>query len=356
MRILQVITSLRIGGAEKLISDISPILCNYGHQVDVCVFDGVDTTFKQTLTDAGIKFFSFGENCNVYNPLFIFRLAKLMKGYDVVHTHNTAPQLFAALARIISSVALVTTEHTTSNRRRHWKWYAPIDRWMYKQYDKVICISNQAEINLVEFHPSLTNICTIFNGVNIQRFHQAKPINALKNSDKIVVAMVAGFRKQKDQDTLLRAFAELDDRYELWLIGDGERRGELENLTSILNQQSKVRFLGIRSDVPNLLKTADIIVMSSHYEGLSLSNIEGMSSSKPFIASDVDGLREVTSGYGILFPHGDYVQLAKIISELSNNQKYYREIADKCWERAQQFDIHKMVNSYNDIYLSLGKR
>lgn len=350
MKILQVITSLSTGGAEKLISEIAPMLRDKGHQVDVLAFDGADTAFKQNLIDKGIKVYSFGKGCNVYNPLFIFRLAKMMKNYDIVHTHNTAPQLFAAIGSVLCSVVLCTTEHTTSNRRRDWKWYAWIDKWMYSRYDKIICISNQAEDNLRKYLPNVKNVCTIFNGVDINRFHNAKPLDALK-SDRKVVAMVAGFRYQKDQDTLIRSFTHLDkDKYELWLVGDGERRSILENLVKELGLTDNVKLLGIRNDIPNVLQTADIIVMSSHFEGLSLSNIEGMSVNKPFIASNVDGLREVVDGYGILFPHEDSTALAFEIKRLANDNDYYQQIAAKCWERAQMFDIQKMVDAYNEVY------
>lgn len=353
MKILQVITSLSTGGAEKLISEISPMLRDKGHQVDVLAFDGTDTAFKKALTDKGIKVYSFGKGCNVYNPLFIFRLAKIMKNYDIVHTHNTAPQLFAAVGSVLCSVVLCTTEHNTSNRRRDWKWYGWIDKWMYSRYSRIICISKQAEDNLRNYLPNVKNVCTIFNGVDINRFHNAKPLEALK-SDRKVVAMVAGFRYQKDQDTLIRAFTHLDkDKYELWLVGDGERRSILENLVKELGLNDNVKLLGIRNDIPNVLQTADIVVMSSHFEGLSLSNIEGMSVNKPFIASNVDGLREVVVGYGILFPHGDDKALASIIHQLSNDQDYYQQVAAKCWERAQMFDIQKMVDAYNEVYMGL---
>ncbi|MDK7740786.1 glycosyltransferase family 4 protein, partial [Veillonella nakazawae] len=74
-----------------------------------------------------------------------------MKGYDIVHTHNSSPQLFTAIARKLCSVKLCSTEHNTSNRKRNWKWYAPIESWMYRQYDHVICISNIAEQRLREY-------------------------------------------------------------------------------------------------------------------------------------------------------------------------------------------------------------
>lgn len=356
MKILQVITSLSTGGAEKLISEITPMLRDKGHQVDVLAFDGADTAFKKALTDKGIKVYSFGKGCNVYNPLFIFRLAKMMKNYDIVHTHNTAPQLFAAIGSVLCSVVLCTTEHNTSNRRRDWKCYAWIDKWMYSRYDKIICISNQAEDNLRKYLPNVKNVCTIFNGVDINRFHNAKSLDSLK-SNKEIVAMVAGFRYQKDQDTLIKAFTHLDkDKYELWLVGDGERRSILEGLVNELGLTDNVKLLGIRNDIPNVLQTADIIVMSSHFEGLSLSNIEGMSVNKPFIASNVDGLREVVDGYGILFPHGDDNSLASIIQQLSDDKDYYKQVAAKCWERAQMFDIQKMVDAYNEVYEGLVKQ
>ena len=353
MKILQVITSLSTGGAEKLISEITPLLRDKGHQVDVLAFDGADTAFKKALTDKGIKVYSFGKGCNVYNPIFIFRLAKMMKNYDIVHTHNTAPQLFAAIGSVLCSVVLCTTEHNTSNRRRDWKWYAPIDKWMYSRYAKIICISNQAEDNLRKYLPNVKNVCTIFNGVDINRFHNAKPLDSLK-STKNVVVMVAGFRYQKDQDTLIRAFTHLDkDKYELWLVGDGERRPILEKMIYELGLNN-VKLLGKRNDIPNVLQTADIVVMSSHFEGLSLSNIEGMSVNKPFISSNVDGLREVVDGYGLLFPHGDDKALSSIIMKLSDDKAYYQQVAAKCWERAQMFDIQKMVDAYIDVYKSIA--
>ena len=114
-----------------------------------------------------------------------------------------------------------------------------------------------------------------------------------------------------------------------------------------------MKLLGLRTDVPNILKTADVVVMSSHWEGLSLSNIEGMSAGKPFVASDVNGLREVTQGYGLLFPHEDAEALAKIIQQLHEDRQYYQQIAARCYERAKEFDISKMASAYAEVYRQL---
>lgn len=349
-----------MGGAEKLVSEIVPMLRNKGHDVDVCLFDGVETAFKRALTAEGVTVYTLGVNCNVYNPIFIFKLAKLMRRYDVVHTHNTAPQLFAAIGSVLCSVVLVTTEHNTSNRRRDWKWYALIDKWMYSRYKKVICISDSTETNLREFiNERSGKISTIYNGINIGRYASALPVDKTqitKYPDRKIVTMVAGFRYQKNQETLIRAMKHLRVDAELWLIGDGERRPIIEQCINDNNLSEHVRLLGVRSDIPSLLKAADIVVQSSHWEGFGLAAVEGMAAGKPVIASDVEGLAQVVEGAGLLFPRGDDMALAKIINDLLTNDYYYKEIADKCFERAQMYDIQKMVDSYNNLYKSLRSK
>lgn len=356
MKILQVITSLHTGGAEKLIVEMVPLYIEQGHEVEVLLFDGTDTPFKRQLQAKGVKIHELRKGGNVYNPLNILRLLPYLKKYDIVHTHNTACQLFAAIGSVLCSVVLVTTEHSTSNRRRDWKWYRGIDRWMYSRYKAVICISDKAKENLCRYlGKTSNNILAIYNGINLQTFQSTKENTSLKQG-KIIITMVARFTYQKDQETLIRSLLYLpQSKYMLWLVGDGERRPILESLVKELGLESAVRLWGNRDDVPVLLKSSDIIVMSSHFEGLSLSNIEGMAVGHPFIASDVDGLHEATEGAGILFPHGDAEALAHEITKLMDDKAYYRQIADRCMARAAQYDIHKTVNAYLGVYKSLAK-
>src|SRR5574344_197748 len=356
MRILQVITSLYTGGAEKIVTDLTLALMKKGHQVDVAVFNGMDTSFKKKLEDNGCHVICFSKNGSPYNPVCILKLIRIMRHYDVVHTHNTSAQYFTAIANMFCHRQLVTTEHSTNNRRRSKKWLGFVDRWMYRQYGKVVCISDIAQKMLEDYiQTKRVDVCTINNGVDVDRFDYAQPIGGMKGDNDFVVTMVAGLKEAKDHETLIRAISLLPDEYKLWLVGDGTRRGLLESLVDELQIKDRVRFLGFRDDIPNVLKTTDVIVMSSHWEGLSLSNIEGMSSKKPFIASNVNGLKEVTEGYGILFPHQDAEALAAEIKHLHDDRTYYDSVADACYERAKQFDISKMVDGYEDVYKELTK-
>ncbi len=356
MRILHVITSLQTGGAEKLMVDLLPRLRDKGLEVELAIFDGRITPFFEQLHEKGITIHRFMPGGgNVYNPVNLWKLHRLVRkgGYDVVHTHNTAPQLFAAIGSVLCSVVLVTTEHTTSNRRRGWRWYAVVDRWMYNRYRKVICISQKAEENLRAYiGHSKADICTINNGVDVAKYANASAspdLEAIAPGCRKII-MVAGFREQKDQDTLIKSLSHLPDRFHLFLVGDGVRRGKLEALIENEGMIGRVHLLGLRSDVPQLLHAVDYIVMSSHFEGLSLSSVEGMSVGKPFLASDVDGLREVVQGAGILFSHGDSAQLAREILALETDTSRYHAVAAACRRRADNFDISTMASAYELCY------
>ena len=114
-----------------------------------------------------------------------------------------------------------------------------------------------------------------------------------------------------------------------------------------------MHFTGNRNDVPQVLKSSDVIVMSSHYEGLSLSSIEGMAVGKPFVASDVDGLHEIVEGAGILVPHQDEKSLAEVLLRLREDTSYAGQVAASCMDRARQYYFSKMAEAYLEVYESL---
>lgn len=358
MKILQVITSLQTGGAESLIAQIVPRMIADGLDVEVALFDGSDTPFRRRLEAAGVKIHTFAVGGSVYNPLHILRLRRLMRRFDIVHTHNTAPQLFAAIGSVLCSVVLCTTEHNTSNRRRRWKWYAPLDRWMYSRYRHIICISQKAEDNLRDFIGSDSDkISTVNNGIDTAAYRDAAPSPDLRKGlpdDARIITMVAGFRWEKDQPTLIRAVSRLPERFHLFLVGDGVNRPACEQLAADLGAADRVHFLGLSTDVPSILRASDYVAMSSHFEGLSLSSLEGMAAGRPMLASDVDGLREVVGGAGILFPHEDAEALANAISRLDADPALYARTAAACAARAADYDITHMVAGYEQIYHTLA--
>lgn len=354
MRILHVITSLYTGGAEHLMVDLLPQLNKGGDVAELLLFDGTVTPFYKELASRKIKIHSLDKGGNVYNPMNIFKLVSFIGQYDIIHTHNTACQLFAPMAKLLSLTRkpLVTTEHSANNRRRGKWWLKPLDRWMYNRYRAVICIADKTQANLENYIGKKENILTIYNGVDTRRF--ICPIKDISQQQQFVITMVASLSAAKDQDTLIRAMSHLPENYTLQLVGDGERRPILEQLIADLNLQDRVKMLGIRTDIPQILGNSDIVALSSHWEGLSLSSIEGMASGRPFIASDVDGLREIVDGSGLLFPEGDDRQTAALIHNLCTNPSEYRSVAERCQAKAKEYDISKMARSYLELYRSIS--
>ena len=354
MKILHVITSLEIGGAESLVTEFMLRFRQCGIDAELAVFNGKRTPLYEKLEKKGLKIHSFTKGpANVYNPANIFRLYRLINrgNYDIVHTHNTAPQFFAAICKVLSpNTILITTEHNTTNRRRNISWWQPIDRWMYSRYSSIICISKQAKENLDAYIGKTDHSNVILNGVDVKLFFN--PIHTIPPGSPVILTMVAGLRQQKDQDTIIRALMYLPENIHLRIVGDGVRRNILRQLATDCNVTHRVDFAGTQIDIPAQLRQADIVIMSSHFEGLSLSSIEGMASGRPFIASDVDGLREVVDGAGLLFPHSDEKALAKTIMSLVDNPQKYHNVAVACQKRASLYHIDNTIRGYIDIYNS----
>ena len=362
MKILHVITSLDTGGAERLMVDLLPLLREKGNEVELLLFNGEETLFKKELERKGIIIHDLplAGKINrllggVYNPFIVFKIRPFLKDYDIIHTHNTACQLYVPISKriFVGNTRLITTEHNSTNRRRTLGWFKPIDRWMYKQYLYIICIADQTRINLENYIGLSNRIKTIYNGVDISKF--IKPINNILGKENFVITMVAAFRSQKDQDTLVKAMLHLPRQYRLQFVGIGERIKHVEAMCMNLSLSDRVSFLGLRTDVTDILEKSDVIVLSSHWEGLSLSSIEGMASGRAFIASDVDGLREMVGGAGVLFPQGDDKVLADKIQWLCEHPEEYREVAKRCQERAKLYDITVMAENYNNLYKSIDR-
>lgn len=357
MNILHVITSLHIGGAEKLMSDLLPRLKEKGHEVSLFLFDGVDTPLLRSLDSQGIRIIRSSSGTSVYNPIHILRLRKILKDYDIVHTHNFSPQLFSAVASIgIRGVYFFTTEHSTSNRRRAWRWYTPMERWMYRQYNRIIAVSGQAAENLRKHLKCADiSICQISNGIDVQKYIQAPPSSAILSQfpNCNLICMVASFRPAKDHYTLIKSMQLLSEKYHLLLVGVGDTQEDCRVYVRSLGIDNRVHFLGMRSDVPEILKASSVVVLSSHYEGLPLSSIEGMASGRPFVSSNVDGLREIVKGFGILFPQGDATALAGEIKKVCEDDKWREEVVSRCKKRALSYDIDIMVERYTQLYMEV---
>lgn len=346
---------MRTGGAEKLVSQLLPRFRQRGAEVHAAIFDGSATPFMESLVKEDVTLHVLGHGySSMYDPRNILRLQRIMRqGFDIVHTHNTTPQLFTALARTPASTRLVTTEHNTSNRRRGHALLRQLDRWMYRRYDRIVCCSTPVETSLIDSidMPSLMpRIMTIANGIDLGQF--SGPRHSIAPG-QVNILMVAAFREQKDHLTPLRALAMLPPEITLTYVGDGVTRTATQEAARALGVSARVRFTGNVADIPGLYRQADIALLSTRHEGLSLSTIEAMASGIPLIVSDVPGVSEIVGDGALRFPFGDARALAAHITSLVGNHALYAATVRKGAERARRYDITVTANEYFNLYSSL---
>lgn len=361
MKLLHIGNWLGMGGAEKLLAESLPLYREQGIDVELLLTTDIDTPLRKSL-EKKIKIHTLPFR-SYYDVRIFIKLIPFLKRYDLIHVHLFPPLYFVALAKILSGAKtpLVFTEHSTSNRRFTKKRFRLIDKWIYNTYAKIISITdevNRAVINHTGIAAEKTRV--IQNGINLEKFISAVPlnkstINSELQEDDFVIMQVSSFQYPKDQPTVIKSLLHLPEKVILILVGDGVDRLNSENLVRDLGLSHRVLFLGIRTDIPSLLKTADVVVLSSRYEGLSLSSIEGMASGKPFIASDVPGLTETVKDAGILFPQGDDHKLAEEIMKLMEDKEYYDRVAASCVQRAANYDINVMVDKTIELYKSVLK-
>ena len=364
MKILHVISSLITGGAEKLVLD-SAIKYNLkGIQVDVLLLWDNNHDFTKKLVETGLcKVYILNESPNikdVYSLRNILKIRSIIKDYDIIHAHLFAPQYFVAIANIGINKKLVFTEHSTSNRRIKSRRYYYFQKWCYSRYDNLISITDEIKDIYCKYLNLGNKITVINNGVDLLEILNSKSIerkvidSSLENTD-ILLIQVSTLRKEKDHDTIIKSLVYLPENYKLLIVGDGIRKNELMKLTHLLKLDNRVLFLGQRNDVPALLKTSDIVILSSHHEGLSLSSIEGMASGKPFVASAVPGLIDIVSNAGVLFEKENAKQLSEVILELINDKEYYNKIVLKCINRSEDYNIDRMIDKHIDLYNKVFK-
>ncbi len=357
MRVLQVINSLATGGAEKLILESAPRYKEKGITMEVLLLNGRSQPFAEKLMANGVVVHSLS-NGSVYNPFLSFKIMGYLKKFDLVHVHLFPSLYWVALAKALSfsKTKLVFTEHNTTNRRRGWL-FRLTDRWAYKRYSRIVIITEEVG-DMLRRHlgASEEKFVLINNGIDVKKFREAKPADRSQfkiDQNAKVIVQVSSFTEQKDQATLIRALPKLKSDTAILLVGTGPLMDDCRKTAEELGVSERVEFLGTRMDVPELLKMADAVVLSSHFEGLSLSSIEGLASGRPFIASRVPGLTQVVEGAGILFPESDEDALATALNQLFNDDQYYQEISEKGSQRADQYDIDRMIDKHCTLYREL---
>jgi len=354
--VLQVINNLTMGGAEGQLKEQTLGLRKRGLMNEVYLLRRTGSYFERSLEDAGVPLYG-PRSLSVYSPLQVLALARHLcnHAYDLIHVHLFPAQLWAVLASGLVGVqtSLLTTEHSTHNRRRRW-FFRPVDRWLYTRYQGIVCVSEATQSALTQWIPgTMTKTRVIPNGVKLDRFVNAVRLPRQKifgvSEGTPLILTVGRLEPQKDHATLIRALQHLDG-VSLAIVGDGSLREGLEALVRELGLTKRVYFLGWRTDIPQLLKAADVYVQSSHWEGFGIAAVEAMAAGLPVVASRVPGLADVVGDAGVLCAPGSVADMVNSLQVLLGDPERRGELSRLGSERAGKYSIERTLDLYMGVY------
>ena len=278
---------------------------------------------------------------------------------DVLVAHGFSEHLWGRYAGLLAGVPhLVHVEHNT--RERYTAWRLAQTRWLARRTDRIVGCSEGVRQVLLEMGMPADRTIAIPNGIRLEPFAQAAEQSFAGRIPGIV--MVARFSKQKDHATLLRALALLRERGlspPLLLAGGGKdlHRRPLERLAAELGIGAQTQFLGVVRNVPELLMTHQLAVLSTHYEGMPLALIEGMAAGCAVIGSAVPGVREVIEDEvdGLLVAEADVVALADALERVLRDPLLGARLATAARRAAtEKYGRDLMNRRYEELFLSLA--
>lgn len=300
------------------------------------------------------------------------RMAKAIRAreLDIIHAHQYTPFFYAALAKLLCPwpPKLILTEHGRHYPDRVSAKRRAVNRLVLDRLADAVTACCQFSAKGLSEKDGFAGarIEIIENGVEVDRYgpglHREPAAQAREKGKRRSIIHVARHHPVKDQATLLRGFAlaapDLPD-VDLLMVGDGPLRGDLEALARDFHIADRVRFLGIRTEIPDLMRAAEVFVLTSFSEAASLTLLEAMASGLPAIVTDVGGNGEIVrhEREGLLFPRGDAAGCAAAFRRLLNDPAFAASLGEAGRVRARErYRLERTVEEYYRLYCRLTGR
>jgi len=323
MKVLLVITSLGVGGAERLVTSLADRYAAIGHEVMLVRFHG---EAELRPGDPRVRLENLDMRRSPKGVLVAMRrFRRLILEFrpDVVNSHLVHANILTRLLRLVTPIpCLVSSAHNTNEEGR-FRMLA------YRLTDRLADISTNVSEEAVQAFQNQRalmpgRMLAIHNGIDTEEFVFDKTardriLTELSISDSTPLLVAVGrLWEQKDYPGLLKAMSGLACRsvdFRLAIVGDGPLRTELEALAQSLGIAGQVDFLGIRHDIPALMSACDVFVLSSAWEGFGLVVAEAMACERVVVATDSGGVREVVGEAGYLVKPRDSEALSGAIGQ-----------------------------------------
>lgn len=364
IHVLQVIDGLKIGGAEILLRELSAGLLKRDFRVSVAY--STPGPLLEDMKGLGVTLIRIPRLLRV-DPYQFYNLYCSIKKMSpaIVHTHLFKSDFHGRPAARLAGVPVVLSTLHSIDR---WAERSPLGKLygLTAQFaDKVIAVSDTVR----DFHVaytgiSETKIVTIENGVDANRYANIDSADSTIRreyaipGDAIVYGIIGRLTQPKGHETFLLSAKLILDKVpqaRFLVVGDGPLRDKLIRQADELALREKIFFTGFRDDIPRILAALDVLVISSHWEGLPVILLEGMAASKPVVATAVGGIPSVvTKESGFIVPPSDPSALALCCVELAGSTELRTRMGKAGCERVRKnYSLDVMVDRTVNLYMEL---
>jgi glycosyltransferase involved in cell wall biosynthesis len=291
---------------------------------------------------------------------------------DVLHVHGWGvyPEAFVAAefagvkVKIVMDHGRVTVNTGVKQMRSLYSFLKDfILKFFINRTNAFIAVSQDIQERLIaEKHIPVAKTYVVHNGIpdqfNSENHGTEKSIieKIKEEGNSFILCSVGRLAKIKNYDTLIKAFAEVLSAIpscKLIILGDGPERNHLEECIAELNLEQDVFLPGFNSEISSNIKHADIFILPSFFEGISISLLEAMSAGLPVIASNVGGNVELIEHNinGFLFSPENTDRLAQCILNLCRDQATRSKFSDNTRQKFKsKYSIETALNQYHTLY------
>lgn len=371
INILFVIIQMEMGGAEKLIHNITSKLDRNRFNPSIAYFFGEKAIREFRKLQIPLHHIEKNKKIDLsaFNRL---NLVIKTENIHIVNAHHFMPFVYSFYGcKIKNDIKLIYTEHSEWEILNLSKKWTLIGKYLFARTDKIIGVNN-AVTNMLskKFHIPSEKALTINNGIDIKNFEKEYEIAQIKNELGIragvkIIGIVANFRRIKNHIFLLSAFAKIFSEYSnihLLMVGQGFKNDPENTENDIIdfivanNLKGHVSILGYRSDIPRLLSVLDVFCLTSNREGLPISMVEAMAAGKPIIGTNVEGIKNliIDQKNGFLIENNNIEQLKEAILKILNSKELSQKFGYESKRLAyEKYSIEKCVGAYSDAFTSI---
>lgn len=325
MRIAYVITrSDDLGGAQIHVRDLASTLRESGH--DVVVLAGGGGVLARQLTERSVEIVKLQHMARPLRPVRDLRALRELTGQlrrirpDIISTHSSKAGILGRIAGRRLGIPTLTTAHgwlfdLPRRKGRDWAVWS-IEKSMAPLARRIVTVcDSDRELAIASGLSSPDRFVTIHNAMP----DVGADLHADPGADPPRLLMVARFAPQKDHKTLFRSLSTLVDlEWTLDLVGSGPLEETLRSMAMSVGLSDRIRFLGMREDVPDLIAGSQLYLLISHWEGFPRSILEALRGGLPVVATGVGGVQEavIDGDTGFLIPEDDDALLADRLRRL----------------------------------------